>query len=280
MKEGKHVKIIDAHLHLFSNRTDWAEKKAQSVGHQNTAEHLRQAYEELGIVHGIIMGNGSLSLERHQYPEDLFHYCIGLDSSLLKEGDREIPDLVDRVREHLRRSNCCGVKLYPGYNKIPLSDARYEPIYDLAAIYDKPVAVHMGLTARTRAHMKYCHPLALDEVAADHPRTRFVMCHFGNPFFESAAAVLVKNPNVAADISGFLDGRTDLDQYFDEQAGYVFLLKTWLTACNSWDRLMFGSDFPIVNLGEYIEFVQRIVPEQYWRQVFYRNANWIYGLHV
>ena len=73
MKEGKPVKIIDAHLHLFSNRTDWAEKKAQSVGHQNTAEHLRQAYEELGIVHGIIMGNGSLSLERHQYPEDLFH---------------------------------------------------------------------------------------------------------------------------------------------------------------------------------------------------------------
>jgi predicted TIM-barrel fold metal-dependent hydrolase len=106
------------------------------------------------------------------------------------------------------------------------------------------------------------------------------MCHFGNPFFESAAAVLVKNPNVAADISGFLDGRTDLDGYFEEQAGYVFLLKTWLTACNSWDRLMFGTDFPIVNLGEYIEFIKRIVPEQYWRQVFYRNANWIYGLHI
>lgn len=274
------MKIIDAHLHLFSNRSGWAGKKAQSVGHQNTTEHLRQAYAEQGVVHGIIMGNGSLSLERHQYPEDVFHYCIGLDSSLLKEGEREIPDLVDRVREHLRRGSCCGVKLYPGYNKISLSDGRYEPIYDLAATYDKPVAVHMGLTARTQAHMKYCHPLALDEIAADHPRTRFVMCHFGNPFFESAAAVLVKNPNVAADLSGFLDGRTDLNGYFEEQAGYVFLLKTWLTACNSWDRLMFGTDWPIVNLGEYIGFMKRIVPEQYWRQVFYRNANWIYGLYV
>ena len=106
------------------------------------------------------------------------------------------------------------------------------------------------------------------------------MCHFGNPFFESAAAVLVKNPNVAADLSGLLEGRVDLDQYFEEQAGYVFLLKSWLAASKSWDRIMYGTDWPIVNLKEYIEFIQRIVPEKYWRNVFYQNANGIYGLNV
>ena len=275
-----HMKIIDAHLHLFSNRSGWAEKTAQSVGHHNNTEHLGQVYQELGIVHGIIMGNGSLSMEKYQYPEERFHYCIGLDSSLLKSGENEIPDLIDRIREHLKKNSCCGVKLYPGYNKIALSDPLYEPIYDLAAVYDKPVAVHIGITAQTQAHLKYCHPLALDEVAADHPRTRFVMCHFGNPFFESAAAVLVKNPNVAADLSGLLEGRVDLDQYFEEQAGYIFLLKSWLAASNSWDRIMYGTDWPIVNLKEYIEFIQRIVPEKYWRNVFYQNANGIYGLNV
>ncbi|RAZ23822.1 amidohydrolase, partial [Klebsiella oxytoca] len=72
------------------------------------------------------------------------------------------------------------------------SDPVYEPVYELAARYDKPVAVHMGLTAFPRAHLKYAHPLTLDEVAADHKRTRFVMCHFGNPFLESAAAVVEK----------------------------------------------------------------------------------------
>ena len=123
-------------------------------------------------------------------------------------------DLPDQVEEHLKRDNCCGVKLYPGYNRIWLSDDCYQPIYDLAARYDKPVAIHMGLTAFSRAHLKYCHPLALDEVAADHPKTRFVMCHFGNPFLESAAAVVEKNPNVATDLSGLLEGRVDLDEYF------------------------------------------------------------------
>ena len=270
------MKIIDAHLHLFSE--DSAEEMARQVGHHNNVDHLREVYGELHIAHGVVMGNHSLELRRHDYPTDLFHYCVGLDSSLLEDESRVIPDLPDRVEAHLRRDNCCGVKLYPGYNKIDLSDPMYQPIYRLAARYGKPVAVHMGLTAFSRAHLKYCHPLALDEVAADHPDTQFVMCHFGNPFLEAAAAVVEKNPNVAADLSGLLEGRVDLDAYFREQAGYVFLLRTWLTAIQCWDKVMFGTDWPIVNLGEYIGFIRQLVPETHWEPVFFDNANRIYGL--
>ena len=272
------MKIIDAHLHLFPG--DHGEELAQRVGHHSSAEHLREVYRELDMVHGVIMGNRSLRPEDHDYPADLLHYCVGLDSSLLGEGERPIADMAERVEENLRRESCCGVKLYPGYNKISLTAPLYEPVYRLAARYDKPVAVHMGLTAFARAHLKYCHPLALDEVAADHPDTRFVMCHFGNPFFESAAAVLAKNPNVAADLSGLLEGRVELDGWFEEQAGYAFLLKSWLAACGGWDRLMYGTDWPIVNLGEYIGFIKRLVPERHWEKVFFRNANRIYGLNL
>lgn len=269
------MRIIDAHLHLFSEEA--AEEMAQAVGHHNSVAHLRQAYQSLGIVQGIVMGNHSLALEAHDYPAGLFHYCIGLDSHLLDTGV-SIPGLADQVEAHLQRDNCCGVKLYPGYNSISLSDRLYRPIYELAAHFRKPVAVHMGLTSFPQAHLKYCHPLAMDEAAADHPETSFVMCHFGNPFLESAAAVLVKNPNVAADLSGLLEGRVDLDRYFQDQAGYVFLLQTWLKAAASWDRILFGTDWPIVNLGEYISFVQRLVPEEHWDAVFFDNANRIYHL--
>ena len=272
------MKIIDAHLHLFSNEDSWPEEKAQSVGHHNSADHLREAYGKLEMVHGVIMGNRSLDVDYHNYPTDLFHYCIGLDSLLMKNGQLAIPDLPDRVEENLKRDSCCGVKLYPGYNRLWLSDPLYEPIYELAAQYEKPVAVHMGLTGRSNAHLKYCHPLALDEVAADHKRTRFVMCHFGNPFLESAAAVVEKNPNVATDLSGLLDGRVDLERYFREQEGYVNLLRTWLVAIGCWDKVMYGTDWPIVNLGEYIRYIQGIVPEMYWEKVIFHNANRIYGL--
>lgn len=273
------MRIIDAHLHLFPPSPD-TDAMAEKVGHKNSTDHLRQVYGEVGMVHGVVMGNRSLDPAYHSYPADLFHYCIGLDSALMGRGERPVPDLAERVEENLRRRSCCGVKLYPGYNRLWLSDPVYEPVYELAARYDKPVAVHMGLTAFPRAHLKYAHPLTLDEVAADHKRTRFVMCHFGNPFLESAAAVVEKNPNVAADLSGLLEGRVDIDRYFQEQAGYAALLTTWLNAIGQWDDILYGTDWPIVNLEEYIRFVQRLVPERYWEKVFFQNANRIYGLEL
>ena len=126
--------------------------------------------------------------------------------------------------------------------------------------------------------MKYCHPLTLDEVAADHPDTRFVMCHFGHPFLESAAAAMMKNSNVSADLSGLLDGRIDPERFCREQAGWIGLLQTWMKAIGRWDSFLYGTDWPIVNLAEYIAFVQRLVPEAHWQQVFFENANRIYRL--
>ena len=87
-----------------------------------------------------------------------------------------------------------------------------------------------------------------------------------------------KNPNVGADLSGLLEGRVDLNRYFREQAGYAGLLTTWLTAICRWDDIMYGTDWPIVNLEEYIGFIRRLVPEEQWERVFFCNANRIYGL--
>ena len=272
------MKNIDAHLHLFPQSEPRFDEMARAVGHRNSIAHLRQAYGEAGIVHAVVMGNRSLDPADHTYPPDLFHYCVGLDSSLLEGGAAAPPCLAERIEAHLARPCCCGVKLYPGYNRIWLWDELYRPVYALAARYRKPVAVHMGLTASASAHLKYCHPLVLDEVAADHPDTQFVMCHFGNPFLESAAAVVEKNPNVAADLSGLLEGRVDLVRFRQEQSGWISLLRTWLAAIDRWDDLLFGTDWPIVNLTEYIAFVRELIPPSHWEAVFFRNADRIYGL--
>ena len=90
--------------------------------------------------------------------------------------------------------------------------------------------------------------------------------------------MLEKNRNVSTDLSGLLEGRVDLEEYFRERAGYVGLLQTWLNYLGCWDRVMYGTDWPIVNLGEYIGYIQRIVPERHWDKVFFENANRIYRL--
>ena len=80
------------------------------------------------------------------------------------------------------------------------------------------------------------------------------------------------------DRSGLLEGRVELDRYFEEQAGYAGLLKSWLASTCAWDRILYGTDWPIVNLGEYIGFIQRLAPERHWEAVFFENANRVYGL--
>lgn len=269
------MKIIDAHLHLFADGPE-TDARVRVVGHENRPEHLLACYEKLNICCGIVMGNGSLEPEEHRHPAP-WRYCIGLDS-FFWDGRTLPAGALEQIEANLRLDQCVGVKLYPGYLSTPVSDPVYAPVYELARSYRKPVAIHMGMTAMSRAKLKYSHPLTLDEVAADWPDVQFVMCHFGNPFLADAAAVLEKNDNVAADLSGLLEGVVDLDRYFMEQAGYVSMLRGWMAYVEDPGKFMFGTDFPAVNLDNYIRFIRGLVPEAWHQAVFFDNANRVYRL--
>lgn len=268
------MKIIDSHLH-FCPGSPYFDGIAVQAEHLNTESHLREQYRKYGITAGVVMGNRGLSLAEHDYP-DFLRYCIGIDSDYLRHHN--IEEACSMVEEHLKRTACAGIKLYPGYSPVYVSDIRYEPIYELAKTYKKPVAVHMGQTAGANAYLKYSHPLTLDEVAVNHPDVRFVMCHFGNPWLMDAAAVLEKNENVAADLSGLLEGKLVLNELLKEQKGYVESLKTWISYAQASDRLMFGTDWPLANYGDYIEFTKILIPEKHWENVFFRNAQHIYSI--
>ena len=147
----------------------------------------------------------------------------------------------------------------------------------MAEKYDKPVAVHTGLTAMSRALLKYSHPMVLDEAAAKFPEVRFVMCHLGEPLIADAAAVLMKNHNVSADLSGMLEKKIpDIDSYIAHDKFYIDQLRGWLELLDDYSRIMFGTDWPLANLSDYIEFVKAFIPSDQWEQVFYLSAKAIY----
>ena len=267
-------KIIDAHIHLFG-ADPWADELARSMGHENSLAHLQSHFDMLDIVHAVVMGNADPEPDAYQMGPN-FSYCVGLDGAQIRRlGPERVPAMVE---EHLRRTQCCGIKLYPGYDEHYVSDPLYAPYYELAARYDKPVAIHTGQTQGRNAKLKYCHPLTVDDAATDYPNTRFVMCHFGNPFLQEAAAVLEKNPNVSADISGLLAGYEDLDSYFIGKREYIDMLRGWLSYGDYWDRILFGTDWPGVNLANYLGFIERLIPDKHREAVFFENANCVYGL--
>lgn len=269
----KRLRIIDSHLHFCD--FPGFDKIALEAGHVNNEENLRASYEQYHYVHGIVMSNRTLDPKAHVYPEFL-SYCIGLDSP---ECNENVAAVMPLVEENLKKPQCCGIKLYPGYNHYYVSDVRYNPVYEMARQYDVPVAVHMGLTATDNGLLKYSHPLTLDEAAVKYPDVTIVMCHFANPFLQDAIAVFEKNHNIVIDLSGLLEGKIhDMERFMQEKKGYIQMLHDWLSYVGDYERVMFGTDWPLANLGDYVTFVKAFIPERYWEDVFFNNANRIYHL--
>ena len=270
---SENMKIIDVHLH-FVPENPYFQEIAVRAEHKNTEEDLRAVYQKYGIVGGVVMGNRGVDPAAYSYP-DFLKYCVGLDRDFLVSQDKK--KSLDQVEANLKREDCVGIKLYPGYNKAYVTDEVYEPVYELAKAYNKPVAIHMGQTAGSRAYLKYSHPLTLDEAAVRHPDVTFVMCHFGNPWLMDAAAVVEKNENVMTDLSGLLEGKIDFPKLLEQQRGYFDTLKTWISYCSQYEKFMFGTAWPLANYGDYIGVVKWLIPEKEWEKVFYENAKRIYG---
>ena len=271
--KAKELRFIDSHFH-FCDYIGF-NQIAIAAGYTNTEECLHKAFQDNNIVHGVVMGNKTLDPAGHHYP-DYMSYCIGLDSNVFYDN---MDLMVEQVEENLKRKQCCGIKLYPGYNHVYVYDELYDPIYELARKYNKPVAIHTGLTATANALLKYSHPMTLDEAAVKYPDVQFVMCHIGNPFLQDAIAVLEKNHNVAVDLSGLLEGKIpDMVTFLRDKQGYISMLRDWLNYLGSYDRVMFGTDWPLANFADYITFVKDFIPETYWDDVFFNNANRIYQL--
>ncbi len=268
------MKIIDAHIHYSVGHSHF-NNLAKAAGHENTEAHLREVYAKEGIKLAIVMSNLNRDPDVQSNP-DFTRYCAGVHQDALDPA--RLNDALDLTERHLRSDLCVGLKIYAGYTHVNLSDPVYAPFYELAIQYDKPVAVHMGVTANPRGLLRYCHPLQMDDAAVAFPKARFVMCHFGNPWLMDAAAVLEKNENVAADMSGLIAGNFNVDEFARAQYGYVEQLKTWITYVEDYEKFMFGTDWPLTNIGEYIRLMERLIPARYLDLVYYENAKRIYKL--
>lgn len=176
------------------------------------------------------------------------------------------PESVKQTEELIRAGKIAGLKIYLGYYYFYPQDKIYHEFYNLAGRYNIPVIFHTGDTYSEGAKLKYANPLNIDEVAVDFPKTKFVIAHLGNPMVMVAAMVVYKNKNVYADISGFAAG----DMKTATGVSKERLLEA-LDYCG-YDRIMYGSDWPIAPMKPYIKLMKSIIPKKWHKQVFYENA--------
>lgn len=267
-------RYFDAHFHWFQG-TDFGNQMAENIGDKGSAEHFLLKYHMGGcMAGGIVMGNGRLDCQGIGLP-DHFYYCLGLDDISVFA---DISSLLRKVESHLQRKKCLGIKLYPGYLPHYPSSEIYRDIFLLLMKYNKVLAVHTGMMAGRAGKLKYAHPLQLDDVAADYPELRIVMCHFGNPFLSEAAAVMEHNENVYADLSGLIEGPFCVEEFYSRQGEYLRHLKMWIDYVGRPEAFLFGSDWPAVVCDEYAEFVASLFSERDRDKVLFKNAIEVYGI--
>ena len=184
-------------------------------------------------------------------------------------------DGVSDYRKWFKNDLIKGIKLYCGYEHYYPYDKRYQSVYDLCVEYKQPVMIHTGDTFASNAKIRFSHPLNIDEVAVDNPELKVIMCHLGNPWTVDCQEVLYKNKNVYADISGLFVG--DISPYDEEY--YARKIKELLRYVGDPHRLLYGSDWPLCDMGAYLKFVEKLdLDKQSYNLLMAENACSLFSL--
>lgn len=274
------MKIIDAHVH-YSNIEAFHET-AQTLAHIDYSEKgLLEEFRRSGVIAGVGMGvtetlpgafpdseaQNPMRLDLAETLPDNLYTCVGINPLTL-----HLDGQLETLEQSLREEHVVGVKLYAGYYHFNVGDEIYDPVYRLASKYNMPIVIHGGLTFADKGLLKYSHPLSMEETFLKHRDLTFMLCHLGDPWVMDTAALLEKNPNLYSDLSGWIVGDSaKVNRLLGEQT-YTDHFRRAIVFAEKYDRLVFGTDWPLIPLEAYITFVKHLIPEVHWEDVFYKNA--------
>jgi predicted TIM-barrel fold metal-dependent hydrolase len=140
-----------------------------------------------------------------------------------------------------------GIKLGPNYQIFdPLGDAALR-LYGLAERRGLPILFHQGASPVREAPLRYAHPLLMDEIAIRFPELRVVMAHMGHPWWRETIVTIRKHPHVYADVSALFYRPWSLYEG-------MRLVTEW----NVFEKLLFGSDYPIATPAETAAGLRRV----------------------
>jgi len=273
--------LIDCHVHL--NNYYNGDDTGNGPNRRPTEENVRRLWDAMaanGVDHAVVLTSYMVNVDRPSV-EHILEILAEDPRTTVVEGLRwrsEARTDLFHMEERIRDGVVKGIKLYPGYDRYAINDPSLETVFRLAAKHDVPVMIHCGDTYAKGAKVRQAHPLLVDDVAVDYPDVRFVICHLGNPWFQDTAEVLYKNDNVYADISGLTLG--DFDYAFERYL--VTRVKDLIAYMGDpGSQLMYGSDWPLVEMGPYVKFMDSLeFPEGARENIAWKTAAQLFRIDV
>lgn len=268
---GEKLRIIDAHCHTYfglqefkdiaqDSNIDYSATGLQKELSDNKIEAFCGIYNDLTQTTPI--GAKELSAQKKEFATML---GVGVLHPLQQKRDS-----LAATEKAIKDGTFKALKIYPGVYPVPCSDKRFFPYYELAAKHKVPVYVHTGDTF-SPGLLRYARPLHVDEVAVAFPDTSFIMTQMGNPWVVDAAEVTYKNANVYMDTAGLFMGMK-FSKLWVERVKYV------IDYIDDPRKFLYGSDWPLVGMKNYIAFIKSLFPRDMHQKVFYDNARRLFKL--
>lgn len=273
--------IIDAHFH-FSN----IEVFKETALLKSRVDYSKEGYEKecRNSKINFSIGMGLSETEKNSFPDnesenpmvlDLVELpkntgcCLGINPYKLK---KDFFKELEKIEKEVLKERVLGFKIYAGYYPFYVYETIYHPIYKLAEKYDMPVVIHAGDTYSERGLLKYSHPIHVDETAVQFRNVRFVISHLGDPWVLDTAEIISKNSNVYADLSGLLVGDESHIKRFSNERLFIDHFRRGIIFSDNYEKFIFGTDWPLVPIKPYIEFIKILIPERFHGNIFCKNA--------
>ena len=177
--------------------------------------------------------------------DDVMIPFASIDPHKGKMGVREARRLIEEY-------GIKGFKFHPSFQGFYPNDRMAYPLYEVIAEYGLPALFHTGQTGigagmpgGGNVRLKYSNPMHIDDVAADFPDMPIILAHPSFPWQEEALSVATHKPQVYIDLSGWSP------KYFPP-----ILIQYANTLLKQ--KMLFGSDFPLITPDRWLEDFARI----------------------
>ncbi|MBI4029204.1 MAG: amidohydrolase [Candidatus Blackburnbacteria bacterium] len=261
--------IIDSHAHI-------ALSGSPRIA---TPDDLIKSMDEAGIDYSLLLANQrkGTRISTNEAVEIAKKYPRIKAIGHVEFGAPIAPQ-IENLKRYLNAGQIHGVKFYLGYEDYSATDKQLFPLYEFCQKEGKPIIFHTGaLLIGEHGMLKNSHPLNVDDVAYHFPNLKIVIAHMGNPWIIDTAAILLKNPNVYTDLSGYFTEWVPIDP--GEAADFKNSVGQIKSYVGDYKKCIFGTDWPLYSQKEYIEAVKSLdMSEEEKELVFWKNANDIFSL--
>ncbi len=256
--------IFDAHVHIFPEKI--AAKASVNIGKfydlemrfDGSVKSLLELVEKYGINKCLVQSvattpkqtthiNDFIAESVKQYP-DLFVGFCSLHPQLTKQ---EIRDEIDRIIG----LGLKGIKLHPDFQQFNIDSPEVYSIYE-AAEGRLPILFHTG-----DFRYSWSAPQRLANVLRDFKNLTVIASHFGGwSQWDDGMKYLAEFENC------YVDTSSSLYAVSPEKA------RQYIDAFGI-DRVMFGTDYPMWNIGDELKYMARIdLTDEEREKIMYKNA--------